>query len=110
MYLPKTDIYNNLKTLNYNVSQTQPTEFNELPFINFEILDNNVSLFLNNSIAYQEIIVKIDIWASDSVTASKVLSEVENSMRKDNYKLTYSADVPNIGNVFHISTRFYKKI
>ncbi len=108
MYLPKKDIYESLKQLNYPVHQTQPTIFNELPSINFEILNNDITLFLDNSIAYQNIEVKIDIWADSSELASKVLSEVEEAMRLNQYNLSYSADVPNVGNVFHITTRFKK--
>lgn len=106
MYLPKSDIYSILKELNYPVYQSQPTLFDKLPVINFEVLDNNVELFLDNTIAYQNIELKIDIWADDSVTASKILSEVEGKMRLNQYKLSYSADVPNMGNVYHLTTRF----
>lgn len=111
MYLPKSDIYKNLKTLNYPVAQTSQNIFNEFPNITFEILDNNVFLFLDNSIAYQEMSVKIDIWSESSVEASKILSQVEEIMRKDGYKLGFSGDVPNMDkSIFHISTRFTKKI
>jgi len=111
MYLPKKDIYNLLKqNLNCGVAQTQPTVFNELPFINFEISNNSVELMLNNDIGYQNIEVSIHIWAGDSVTASNLLSNVEELMRNDGYKMTYSADVPNIGDIFHIVTRFTKNV
>lgn len=106
MYLPKTDIYNGLKTLNYYVSQTQPTEFTDLPAITFRIGDNSVNLNLDNEIISQDIDVIIDIWAEDSVTASNVLSQVEETMRQLKYKMSYSSDVPNIGNLYHINCRF----
>ena len=106
MYLPKSDIYNSLKTLNYYVSQTQPTEFNELPAITFRVGNNSVNLDLNNIINSQDIEIIIDIWAEDSTTASRVLSEVEQLMRDNGYNLSYSSDVPNIGNLFHINNRF----
>ena len=111
MYLPKTDIFNILSTLNYTVSQASQTVFNELPVITFEVLDNNVSLFLDNSISYQNVTIKIDIWAEDSVTASTILSEVEAIMRQNHYKMTFSGDVPNIDNsLYHISTRFMTNV
>jgi len=50
----------------------------------------------------------VDIWAEDSVTASKVLSQVEEIMRLNLYKMSYSSDVPNSGNLFHILSRFTK--
>lgn len=106
MYLPKTDIYNSLKTLNYYVSQTQPTEFTDLPAITFRIGDNSVNLNLDNEIISQDIEVIIDIWAEDSVTASNVLSQVEETMRQLKYQMSFSNDVPNIGNLYHINCRF----
>lgn len=110
MYLPKKDIFELLSSLGYGVSQTQPTEFNELPFINFSITDNSANLDLNNTIAYQEIEVQIDIWADSSVEASNILSEVEEIMRSDLYKMFYSADVENPSNIYHIVSRFRKYI
>lgn len=110
MYLPKKDVYNLLKTLKVGVAQTQPTTFNELPFINFEVTGNRAELFLDNEIASQNIEVKIDIWANSSTEASNLLSSVEEVMRSDLYRLSFSADIPNPGNIFHISTRFQKNI
>lgn len=108
MYLPKKDINNSLKTLGYFVSQTKPNVFNELPAITFYINDNSINLDLSNNIVSQDLEVIIDIWALDSVTASRVLSEVEEIMRQELYKLTFSRDIPNPGNIFHINTRFTK--
>lgn len=110
MYLPKADIYNLLKTLGYGVSQAQPTVFNELPYLTFRVIGNDNSLFLDNSIAFQNVEVQIDIWADTSVEASEILSKVEEKMRSDFYNMTYSADVPNIDNIFHVVSRFSKKI
>lgn len=111
MYLPKADIYNILKELDYPVAQTSQNIFNELPMVTFEILDNNISLFLDNSISYQEITVQIDIWSESSVEASEMLSNIENAMRKNQYRLIFSGDIPNMDkSIFHISTKFTKKI
>lgn len=106
MYLPKSDIYNSLKTLNYYVSQTQPPTFEELPAIIFRVGDNSINVDLDNNIISQDIEIIIDIWAEDSVTASNVLSQVEELMRHNNYIMSYSSDVPNVGNLFHINNRF----
>lgn len=110
MYLPKTDIYNSLKVLNYYVSQTQPSTFNELPAIIFRVGNNSINTDLDNNILSQNIEVQIDIWAEDSVTASEVLSQVEEIMRSNLYNMSYSNDVPNIGNLYHIVSRFTKVI
>jgi len=106
MYLPKSDIYNSLKTLNYYVSQTQPTEFTDLPAIIFRVGDNSINTDLDNNIISQDIEIIIDIWAEDSVTASQVLSQVEEVMRLNYYNMSFSSDVPNVGNLFHINSRF----
>lgn len=106
MYLPKSDVYNSLKTLNYYVSQTQPPTFTDLPAIIFRVGDNSVNVDLDNTIISQDIEIIVDIWAEDSVTASQVLSQVEEVMRQNNYIMSYSSDVPNTGNLFHINNRF----
>lgn len=110
MYLPKSDVYNSLKELNYYVSQTQPPQFNELPAIIFRVGNNTANYDLDNTILSQELEVQIDVWAEDSVTASNVLSEVEEIMRSNLYNLSFSNDVPNVGNLFHIVSRFTKLI
>jgi hypothetical protein len=107
--MPKQDIFNKLSELNVGVAQSQPTEFNELPFINFSITQNDVELDLDNEINSQNIEVQIDIWAEDSVSASELLRQVEEKMREELYLMTYSADVPNVGNIYHIVTRFNTK-
>jgi len=111
LYLPKQDIYNILKTLPYSVSQVSNNIFNEFPAITFQCENNNTELFLNNEIAYQDILIIIDIWAEDSVTCSRILKEVENLMRKNKYKLTFSSDIPNPDDtIYHITTRFITKV
>ncbi len=108
MYLPKSDVYNSLKELNYYVSQTQPATFNDLPAIIFSVGNNALDYDLDNNIISQDLEIVVDIWAEDSVTASKVLSQVEEIMRKNLYKMSYSNDVPNNGNLYHIVNRFTK--
>ena len=110
MYLPQSDVYNSLKELNYYVSQTQPATFNELPAIVFNVGNNSIDVDLDNNIVSQDLEIVIDIWAEDSVTASKVLSQVEEIMRKNLYKMSYSNDVPNNGNLYHVYCRFTKII
>jgi hypothetical protein len=110
MYLPKTDVYNILKSLNYYVSQSQPSVFTDLPAITFYVGNNTVDTDLDNNIASQDVEIVIDIWAEDSVTASNVLSQVEEQMRLNLYSMSFSSDVPNIGNLYHINTRFKKTV
>lgn len=108
MYLPKSDIYKSLKKLNYYVSQTQPSTFNNLPAIIFKVGNNSINPDLDNQILSQDLEIIIDIWTDDSVMASKVLSQVEEVMRLNLYNMSYSNDVPNSGNLFHIYNRFTK--
>lgn len=106
MYLPKSDVYNSLRSLNYFVSQTQPATFEDLPAIIFNVGNNSIDVDLDNTIISQDIEINIDIWAEDSVTASNVLSQVEEIMRNNNYNMSFSSDIPNIGNLYHINSRF----
>lgn len=110
MYLPKSDVYNSLKELNYYVSQTHPATFNDLPAIIFKVGNNSINTDLDNNIVSQNVEVQIDIWAGDSETASNVLSEVEEIMRTNLYNMSFSNDVPNTSNLYHIVTRFTKAI
>lgn len=110
MYLPKTDVYNSLKALPYHLSQTQPAIFTDLPAIVFSVGNNAVSTDLDGEISSQDIEIQIDIWAEDSVTASTVLSQVEGIMRSNIYILSFSNDVPNVSNLYHIVCRFAKSI
>jgi len=106
MYLPKTDIYNSLNKLPYYVAQTQPPTFEDLPAIIFRVGNNDINVDLDNIIISQDIEIIIDIWAEDSVTASNVLSQVEETMRQIGYIMSFSSDIPNTGNLFHINNRF----
>lgn len=110
MYLPKSDVYKSLKELNYYVSQTQPSTFNELPAIIFNVGNNSIDVDLDNNIISQDLEIIVDIWAEDSVTASKVLSQVEEKMRLNLYNMSYSNDIPNSGNLYHIYCRFTKLV
>ena len=110
MYLPKTDVYNSLKTLPYYVAQSKPAVFTDLPAVIFTVGNNAISTDLDGAISSQSIEIQIDIWADDSVTASAVLSEVEEIMRSNYYNMSYSNDVPNAGNIHHVVCRFTKNV
>lgn len=110
MYLPKADVYNSLKTLGYSVTQTKPTTFTDLPAITFSVGNNAISTDLDGNITSQDIEVQIDIWAEDSVTASTVLTQVEELMRSNLYIMSFSNDVPNAGNLYHTVCRFAKHV
>ena len=108
MYLPKADVYNSLKTLGYFVSQSHPAVFTDLPAIVFNVGNNAISTDLDGDILSQDIEIQVDIWAEDSVTASTVLSQVEETMRLNQYIMSFSNDVPNAGDLYHIACRFAK--
>ena len=110
MYLPKADVYSSLKTLGCYVSQIQPAVFTDLPAVVFSVGNNAVSVELDGAISNQDIEISIDIWAEDSVSASTLLSRVEELMRSNQYIMSFSNDVPNAGNLHHIACRFAKFI
>ena len=62
------------------------------------------------NISSQDIEIQLDIWAEDSVTASTVLSQVEEFMRSNLYIMSFSNDVPNVSDLHHIVCRFAKLI
>lgn len=110
MYLPKKDVYNSLKELPCFVAQSKPAVFNELPAVIFGVGNNAVIADLDGEISSQDVEIQIDIWAEDSSTASAVLSQVEGIMRSNLYIMSFSNDVPNIGDLRHIACRFTRKV
>ena len=110
MFLPKAEVFNSLKTLGYSVTQTQPAQFTDLPAITFSVGNNAVTADLDGNISRQDVEIQIDIWAEDSVTASTVLTQVEELMRSNLYIMSFSNDVPNAGNLYHTVCRFAKLI
>lgn len=107
MYLPKSDVYTALSSIQ-NVTVRQASQKTEavIPSITFSISDNAVSLNLDNEISRQDILVTIDIWASNSSNADTLLSQVETKMRELGYRLSFVMDVADPQNIAHISTRF----
>ena len=110
MYIPKVDINEALSTLPYKVEQNNVVVFNELPVITFKVSGNSIDLDLDGDIRKQDLEIGIDIWSESSVEASQILVEVEEVMRSNQYKMSFSSDIPNIDNVFHINSRFKKII
>lgn len=109
MYTPKTEVYNTLKALGYHCLQGSQATFNdgEVPAITFRIGSQSAELDHDLAIGAESVEMIVDIWADDSVTATRILSEVVDAMREIHYRLTYSADVPApTGALFHTTARF----
>lgn len=106
MYIPKTDIVTILKQLNAEVYQIRPEVLEVFPCVTYYIADNRPELVLEKEIGYQEIKVVIDIYANTSVEAGDLLTDLEEKMRAEDYRLDYSADVPDPDGYAHITTRF----
>lgn len=107
LFNPKPEIFNKLRELGYPVTQSSQNKFNEVPAITFRIDGNNTDYYLENDIASQEVLVTIDIWTNDSVTASSILAQVEAKMRELKYRLNTSLDVPSPeGALYHINATF----
>lgn len=111
MFKPKEEAYKILSELPYWVSQRQPNKFAELPSIIFRCANNTVNPDLDNEILSQNLTIIIDIYAKTSSEATKILEEVENKMRENYYRMTFSSDeVPSNRGISRINTRFEKTI
>lgn len=108
MFNPKPEIYAKLCEIEgVSVSQSEQNIFNEVPAITYRIDGNGANYDLDNQIASQDIRVSVDIFADDSVTASKLLAQVEAKMRELKYRLNTSLDVPSPeGALYHINATF----
>lgn len=107
MYLPKADVYAALKTIpGVTVRQASQKTEAVIPSITFFIADNSTELDLDNEIARQDILVTVDIWATDSSQADSLLAQAETKMRALGYRLAFVLDVPDPANICHINTRF----
>lgn len=107
LFNPKPEIFNKLSELGYPVVQSSQNKFNEVPALTFRIDGNITDYDLGNDVASQEIVVTVDIWANDSVTASSILVQAEAKMRELKYRLNTSLDVPSPeGALYHINATF----
>lgn len=109
MFNAKKEVNKTLSSLDCIVTQKNPGTFNKLPVVTFDLANNNANYDLDNLIGYQDIEMRVDIWAESSPQASRLLEEVEQKMRTIFYQLSFSADIPNTDdNLYHISSRFKK--
>jgi hypothetical protein len=107
MYLPKSDIYAALSTIpNIKVRQASQKTAAVIPSITFSIADNLPEYDLDNEITKQDILVTVDIWASNGAEGDSLLSQAETKMRELGYRLSFCIDVPDPDNICHINTRF----
>lgn len=109
MYNPKTEVYNLLSTLGYNVTQSSSNEFVEFPAVTYTISNDAADVIdMDNNMLSQDVDVTIDIWTITSSEGSSILSSIEELLRENNYILTWSSDVPNPHDVYHTQARFKK--
>lgn len=107
MYLPKSDIYAALATIpDVTVRQASQKVAGAIPSITFFVSDNALELNLDNEIARQDILITVDIFASNSANADNLLSQVEQKLRELGYRLSFVIDVPDPENIMHINSRF----
>jgi len=102
----KTTIYNTLKTLSADVSQSSDNVFNTLPAVTYRVSQNAPYYDFQKTINLQEVEITIDIFANSSTVASNLLSATEEKMRVIDLWLNFTADIPNSDDLYHISTRF----
>ena len=107
MFLPKSEIFEALKTTNLSVSHAGQTVFNETPAVVFRIDQNTINLDLENQIGHQAIEVAVDVFDETVSGASRALQKVEKAMRGIGYRMDSSFDVSSPeGALEHISCRF----
>lgn len=109
MFNPKPEIYAKLCEIDgVKVSQSSQNIFNEVPAVTFRIDGNSADYYVSeNNISSQEILCAVDIFADDSVTASRILAQVEAKMRELKYRLNNALDVPSPeGALYHINATF----
>lgn len=84
--------------------------FTTLPVVSYYIANNSVTRDLENSIGSQNVDVTIDIWSETSAQGQDILYLTESAMSSiagKNYRMDFSADVPNPNNeIYHITCRF----
>lgn len=107
MYHPKSDVYAALASIP-DVTVLQASQKTEavIPSITFFVSDNALELDLGNEISKQDILITVDIWASNSANADALLTQAETKMRDLGYRLSFQMDVPDPQNICHINTRF----
>lgn len=106
MYLPKTELYNLLSSLGYQVYQVRPEIISVFPCITFNVSKSEMFIDLDKEIGYQQMMFNIDIWANSSVESSEILQEVEELLRGNSYRLYDSYDVTDPDGYSHIASRF----
>lgn len=107
MYIPNADLYTILSTFKSGVTALteRPETIEIVPSVTYRVEDNGIEIDLGKEIAYQNIIVIVDIWASNKKDASEILSALEEDMRDNNYVLNFSSEVSD-PRLAHITTRF----
>lgn len=109
MYNPKEEVYSLLSTLGYSLYQYLSNEFYSLPVITYTISNDSVDVIdMDNNMLSQYVVATIDIWTSTSTDGSRILDEIEQLLRGNNYILIWSSDVPNTDTIYHTQSRFKK--
>lgn len=109
LYIPNEDVYNILSSIEgVEVSNGRPDIIAVFPSITFDIDDNAPEQYLDNSdVAYQDIIVNLEIWADDSDTSGELLSEVYEKMVSQNkFRMTFCDEIQDPSGKSHMVTRF----
>lgn len=76
------------------------------PIVLYSLEANVPQYTLDKQIAKQDVTVKVDIYANDSIEVESVLEDVEAAMRNIEYLLSFNADLPDPNGYFHITTQF----
>lgn len=106
----RTTIFNKLSEMTgVFVYQNRPEVLESFPCVVFSIESNIPMYVLEDDIGYQNMVVKVDIYAELDTDGEGVLSLAESKMRELGYLLTFNSEIPDPNDPdapFHLSTQF----
>jgi hypothetical protein len=91
-----------------SVFQEQPDEIvdDDLLCVTFSVSSNVPGYGFDGLIALQDIVIKIDVWALNSIESGLLLAAVEGKMREIGYRMVFNSDVADPKGYSHITTQF----
>jgi hypothetical protein len=78
----------------------------EAPIITYEIANNILNACLDKTAGKQDTEITIDIWTNSSEEGEILLEKLEETMRENNWLITFSMDIPDPDGICHINSRF----
>ncbi len=103
----KSALYNLLDEIeDVTILQGRPEVIASFPTVTFSISENTPRYTLDKDIGHQDISIDIDIWADTPSETGTLLSSIEEILRDEGYRLTFSSDLPDPEGKARITTVF----